>query len=199
MARSGHQGSRPGQRPGLRLGIDLDGVVADFTTGWVTAYNQAFRAQVDPTDVRTWKAMVELTHFETASDFWRWARFGSGPSLFRSLDPYPGAIDTLHALARRHHVVIITSKPDWAVHDTLAWIAEHRLPTREIHVLSEKWRVTCDVYLEDRTHTLGELVIHHPSATVCRFARPWNGPMRGTVTVSSWPEFQELVESLPGR
>ena len=31
----------------MRLGIDLDGVVADFSTGWVNRYNDEFR-RFDP-------------------------------------------------------------------------------------------------------------------------------------------------------
>lgn len=183
------------------MGIDLDGVVADFTGGWVAAYNRDFGAALSPDQVVTWKAMVDLTHFETAGDFWAWARgsgrgHGHGGSLFRHLDPYPGAVETLASLAERHHVVIITTKPRWAVHDTYAWIAEHRVPTREVHVIPDKWRIGCDVYLEDRTRTLETLVVHHPRATVCRFVRPWNTAVRGTVDVTSWPGFAEVVGSL---
>lgn len=180
---------------GLRLGIDLDGVVADFTGGWVAAYNRDFGATLSPEAVRTWGAMVELTHFTTAGQFWSWARRGDGPSLFRDLVPYPEAIGTLTALAERHRVVIVTTKPRWAVHDTFAWIAEHRIPTREVHIVREKWRVDCDVYLEDRTSTLAELEAHRPDATVCRFVRRWNAPMPGVIDVDSWPGFARLVDS----
>ena len=32
------------RRSPLRLGIDLDGVIADFNTGWIRLYNQEFGA-----------------------------------------------------------------------------------------------------------------------------------------------------------
>jgi 5'(3')-deoxyribonucleotidase len=186
----------------LRLGIDLDGVVADFTGGWIAAYNRDFGAALKPDQVVTWQAMVDLTHFATAGQFWAWASrvnaAHGGGSLFRRLEPYPQAVETLNSLAERHHVVIITTKPRWAVHDTYAWIADHRIPTREIHVIRDKWRVDCDVYLEDRIHTLEALVAHHPEATVCRYVRPWNAAVAGTVDVTSWPVFAELVTSLGG-
>lgn len=186
----------------LRLGIDLDGVVADFTGGWIAAYNRDFGASLKPAEVVTWQAMVDLTHFATAGQFWSWASRvhagHGGGSLFRHLEPYPGALETLTALAERHRVVILTTKPRWAVHDTYAWIAEHRIPTREVHITRDKWRVDCDVYLEDRIRTLETLVAHRPDSTVCRYVRPWNTTVPGTVDVTSWPGFSELVAALAG-
>ncbi len=96
-----------------------------------------------------------------------------------------------------HDIVVLTTKPDWAVHDTFAWIAEHRLPTREVHVLDDKWRVPCDVYLDDAPHQIELIHRARPEAVVCRFVRPWNRPVAGTRDVHDWGEFVSLVESLP--
>ena len=57
------------------------------------------------------------------------------PSIFRHFDPYPDALDTLRSLDEAgHKVVIITAKPRWAVTDTLRWLADHDVPTTEIHL-----------------------------------------------------------------
>ena len=53
----------------VRLGVDLDGVVTDFTGGWVEIYNREFGAHIGIEDVVTWNAPVELTHFKTMSKF----------------------------------------------------------------------------------------------------------------------------------
>ena len=133
----------------MRLGIDLDGVVADFNSGWVTRYNQEFGTDIPLDAMRAWNGIPALTHFRDMGEFWRWARDHGGHSMFRHLETYPGAVDQLSSLRRKgHDVVILTSKPNWAVHDTFAWIADHRIPTREVHILEEKWRVpgTVDVH-----------------------------------------------------
>lgn len=180
----------------MRLGIDLDGVVADFNTGWIRRYNTEFKAEVGFDAVTTWNAIPELTHFRDMDEFWRWARDHDGHTLFRHLETYPGAVQALDRLAQRHDIVIVTTKPDWAIHDTFAWIAQHRIPTREVHISDLKWDVLCDVYLDDAPHILAELVEHRPEATVCRFVRPWNRAVPGCVDVGDWTQFAEVVEGL---
>lgn len=180
----------------MRLGIDLDGVVADFNSGWISRYNADFGADVQFDAVVAWDSIPALTHFRHMGDFWDWAQDHDGRSLFRHLDTYEGAVETLWRLDRKHRIVIITTKPRWAVHDTFEWLAEHRIPTREVHILRRKWDVPCDVYLDDAPHVVEDLVAYRPEATVCRFVRPWNEPVHGAVDIGSWEEFEHLVGSI---
>ncbi len=180
----------------MRLGIDLDGVVADFTGGWIRLYNEEYGTELRPEQIERWHGVLDITHFESKSGFWRWARRGQGPSIFRYFDPYPDALERLAELDRQHEVVIITTKPSWAVHDTYAWLAEHRVPTREVHITAQKWRVPCDIYLDDSPHHLHDLVRTRPAATVCRYVRAWNNPARGLVVVHDWDGFARLVHEL---
>jgi len=178
----------------MRLGIDLDGVVADFTAGWIARYNEEFGTDIPRQAVETWSAMLPLTHFETMDEFWGWTAQGENGSLFRHLDTYPGALESLQRLSRNHEIVILTTKPDWAIHDTFAWISDRRIPTREVHITADKWKVPCDVYLDDAPHQLEELHRERPAATVCRFVRPWNKPIFGVRDIPDWNEFEALVD-----
>lgn len=181
----------------LRLGIDLDGVVADFNTGWIERYNRHFGGELSRDAVQVWDGLHELTHFEGMEDFWAWAQEGETGSLFRHLEPYAGAVDALWKLhGDGHHIVIITSKPDWAIFDTFAWLADHRVPTREVHITEEKWKVGCDVYLDDAPHQLREVRRRRPQALVCRFVRPWNEAVPGTTDVEGWDHFVETVSRI---
>ena len=177
----------------MRLGIDLDGVVADFNTGWVSRYNHEFGSDLTTDLVDSWNAMGDLTHFESMGAFWTWAQRGDHGSVFRHLETYPDALETLHRLANDHDIVIISAKPDWAIHDTFAWIADRRIPTREVHITDEKWRVPCDVYLDDSPRQIVELHTNRPEATTCRYVRPWNEPVLGVRDVHTWDEFESLV------
>jgi 5'(3')-deoxyribonucleotidase len=188
------------RRSRLRLGIDLDGVVADFNAGWIERYNAQFGTTLLPEHVDIWDAPTLMTHFTDMGEFWSWARTaGGGASIFRVLQPYHGAIEALERLGRNHHVVIITTKPAFAIHDTYEWLAEHRVPTREVHIVDDKSTVECDVYLDDADHNLEALVAAHPAALVCRYVRPWSRAHPGVVDVADWSAFEaELERFRPG-
>jgi len=179
----------------MRLGIDMDGVICDFNAGWMELHRGEFASELQPEMVVTWDNLHELGGFADMEAFWRWAR-GSDerPSIFRHLEPFPGALETMHDLSRAGHaIVIVTAKPRWAIPDTLRWLADHEVPTREIHVLHRKFEVDCDVYLDDSPIVLPDLVEHRPHATICRMVRPWNSPLDGTVDVNDWSEFAATV------
>lgn len=181
----------------MRLGIDLDGVVANFTRGWMSFYNRDFGTELSVEESRQWEDVVHLTHFADIDEFWEWTSDLDGRSLFWHLDTFPGAIEALHTLAGAgHQIVVLTAKPDFAVIDTHEWIKSNDIPATEVHILEDKWAVECDVYLDDGPHILPGLVRFRPESTVCRFVRPWNRPVPGAVDVHDFGEFREVVDRL---
>lgn len=187
--------------PQLRVGIDLDGVVADFVTGWISRYNAEFGTRLRVADAVEWHAAARMTHFGSMSRFWDWART-AGPderTLFRDLPVYPGAVDGLRALQRLAHVVIVSTKPKWAVSDTLGWLGDLGLPLREVHITDDKAGVECAMYVEDSTHHLSQLRRRHPGSVVCRWVRPWNSPIDGCLDVDSWADVHVVAQELTAR
>jgi len=180
----------------MRLGIDLDGVVVDFNAGWMARYNAEFGTSLTADMVTKWNSLGELCGFEHMGQFWRWARGGDGPSIFRDLPFVEGAAEALDKLALHHSVIIITAKPQWAVHDTFAWIAENKIPTREVHITAEKWQVPCDVYLDDSPYIVPRIAKERPGSLVYRFVRPWNAPVPGTGDIHNWEEFTNAISDV---
>lgn len=181
----------------MRLGIDLDGVVANFTHGWMSFYNRDFGSSLAVEDSKRWNDLVELTHFADIGEFWRWSSDLDGRSVFFHLEPFPGAIEALVDLDQAgHDIIVVTTKPEFAVDDTHDWIESHGIPATEIHILEAKWRVPCDVYLDDGPHILPGLIAHRPESTVCRYVRPWNDPVTGAIDVHDFDEFRNVVDGL---
>jgi 5'(3')-deoxyribonucleotidase len=181
--------------PGLRVAIDMDGVLADFNTGWMERYNREFGTQLDATAVQDWDGPRILTHFGSMREFWAWAR-GAGRSTFRDAPALEGAVEAANRIADRHRLVIVSSKFPWAIPDSLAWLADHGVRAREVHFLWDKSVAGCDVYLDDAPHVLRHLVGRQPRATICRMVRAWNEPVPGTIDIESWAQFEALVDDL---
>jgi 5'(3')-deoxyribonucleotidase len=179
--------------PGIRVGIDMDGVLADFNTGWMSRYNDDFGTELDASLVQEWDGLHQLTHFGSMAEFWAWAQ-GEGRSTFRDAPPLPGAIEAIKRIGARHRVAIVSSKFEWAIPDSLAWLADHGVPAREVHFLWDKTLAGCDIYLDDAPHHLQELRAGLPKAVVCRMVQPWNAPLPGVIDVHSWEAFEAVVE-----
>ncbi len=180
----------------MRLGIDLDGVVANFTAGWMRFYNEQFGANLAVEDSKKWHDLVDLTHFKDLNEFWGWSANLDGRSIFWHLDTFPGAVEALRRYdSEGHDIVIITTKPDFAVDDTHDWVEKQGIPTSEIHITTKKWQIDCDIYLDDGPYVLPGLLRHRPHRTVCRYVRPWNRPLTGALDVHDFAEFGDIVHS----
>ena len=120
--------------------------------------------------VTQWEGLHRLTHFDSMAEFWEWAR-GDRHSTFRDAPAFPGAVEAARRIGQEHRLVIVSSKFDWAIPDSLAWLADHDIPAREVHFLWDKTLADCDVYLDDAPHQLEEL-----SATAARGDGLSHGP-----------------------
>ena len=80
----------------MRIGVDLDGVVANFTKGWTELYEKEFGKKILEEEITEWGLSKPLTHFQEEIDFWKWAKDIDGSSIFRNLELYENAVDVLY-------------------------------------------------------------------------------------------------------
>ena len=161
----------------VRLGIDMDGVICDFNAGWMELHKVEFGSDLRPEMVVTWDNLHELGGFADMDAFWRWAR-GSDerPSIFRHLEPYPDALETMHRAARRRpsgrdrHGQAPMGHPRHAALDRRPRACRRARSTSP----TASHTVACDVYLDDSPLVLPDLVATAPRRPVYRMVRPWN-------------------------
>ena len=179
----------------MRIGVDLDGVVANFTKGWTEQYKIEFGKEIPESDITNWGLSKPLTHFDTELDFWNWAKDINGSTIFRNLETYENSVKVLTELSKEgHEVVILSSKPWWSIHDTLMWLGENKIPSREIHFIEDKWKVECDAYIDDAPHQIKNYVREVPDKLILRFVREYNRPVKGSVDIYNWMELTSLLE-----
>lgn len=176
----------------LRVGVDMDGVVADFNHSWMDRYNREFGSSLKVSQVTSWDGLHRLTHFDSMTEFWLWAQ-GDGHSIFRDAPPMPGAIESLERIGRTHRLAIVSSKFEWAIPDSLTWLATHGVAPREVHFLWDKTKAPCDIFLDDAPHQLENLVVARPDAVICRMVQPWNEPVAGAIDIDDWGAFEALL------
>ena len=189
-----------------RIGVDLDGVcyqwnkTARYMLRDILPNSPYPKAGALGLPSQTWNYIQE----NVSKEHWNWLwDEGVKLGLFRHGHMYPGTIKAIRDLASFAKVIVITSRPDTAVEDTLAWVTFHRLPISGIHILgphvSKASVPQCDVYIDDKYENCVELAA--TGATVAQAG--WeecvrNGPTpEGVVRVHSWDEFVKIAKEAP--
>ncbi len=178
------------------FGVDLDGVCADYTTG--------FR---DIVASETGRSLDELP-LERSWDFREWGLDADGferlhhqavteHRMFANLPAFDGAADVLWRLSDAGvWIRIITHRlyVNWghatAVSDTVAWLDKNRIPYRDICFLGAKPEVEADLYIDDAEHNIQGL--RGAGNEVIVFDAPYNRALSGP-RAHHWGEVEEIA------
>lgn len=182
----------------LRIGMDLDGVVCDYVGAVLSLRGTGLTAEY----CTEWNSVVDLAGFDSVEEMYAW-REQEYPYFFQDeIQAYPAALMALqHLKEEGHELVIITSRPWDAKHQTREWLEDVGIDYDELHVTQDKPSVpTCDVYLDDAPHHLRALrdqfLDVSGGPTVVRWLMPWNGHVAGVLTAFTWTQFRRIVRSV---
>ncbi len=184
------------------MGVDLDGVCADYNTG----FRQVVAADrgVEPASL----PMPTQWGFDDwgldGEEYLRLHKLAVGEKrMLRDLPAVDGCADALWRLSDLGAWIrIITHRlyTNWghaiAVSDTVAWLDEHRIPYRDICFLGAKPQVEADAYIDDAPHNITALA--EDGNTVIIFDQLYNQGLDG-IRAEGWSEVEAIVVDLASR
>jgi uncharacterized HAD superfamily protein len=140
-------------------------------------------------------------HIDPAHNKWLWNE-GVKKGLFRHGHLFPGTIKALNKLSEYGRLIAVTQRPHRAAQDTFEWIAYHRLPFSEVHVLQGEPKTsvgTFDAFIDDKPANCLELA-RAGTPIVCIPDRPWNqggnGELidAGVTRILTWDDFVTIIK-----
>lgn len=155
----------------MRILIDIDSTIADFYTPFIAWLNETFSVTLTPEDFVDWDLVrcVPGSIGFKVYDFFK-------TRIYHELKPYPNAVDTIKSWHDAgHEIVIVTwSSPSYAadgpphLQDKAAWFKNNLpfLPNEAFTICDARYRISADVYIDDKSAATRKYREVHPSAKI---------------------------------
>jgi len=181
----------------VRIGVDLDGIIFDYVGEVLRRWNAEFDAsfeETDMTDYEIWKSLGVSK--QTYMEWYEGEVVEEG--LLVDLPPYPdaetflwellGPIEELDILP--NDIIFLTARDcQYSAADTSWALEQLDFPFKELHFCEAKWRVDCDVYIDDNPHLLHRF--KKLNKELMLLERPWTQHIEGT-----FPTYNSIVTYL---
>jgi 5'(3')-deoxyribonucleotidase len=174
----------------------MDGILADLSTRWIARYNADWDDTLDPARV-TSRALHHWVRPECGTQVYRYLH---DPDLFLSLDPYPGAVETVRSFIGDLglDVMIVTSAPPGVHQAKAAWMKRHfpfvKQPEQIIFAARKEW-VEADIFIDDGPENLARYLARRPLAAVGTLSHPYNARVPAVVMrAETWDDLGAWVK-----
>jgi 5'(3')-deoxyribonucleotidase len=161
-----------------RIVVDIDGVLYDWHST-VRFLMMKYRGISLPDLPQLFDCWDGHTRYLSPDDIaWLWT-VGVEKGLFRHGHVLKGSIQALEQLSEVADIVIATHRPAGAANDTLSWLAFHRVPCKEVHLLyheEPKWVIPADGIVDDKPENVLSWANERPERPrlAVLWRRPWN-------------------------
>lgn len=169
------------------VGVDVDDVLASCNEYALQILNDKFGTNFKLHDLTSWgNDGLEIN---------KRIEFFCSPEFVRSQPVYPGAKEFIDSLIEMGvEVFFVTSVPSSVYHARVEWIKEHfpSVPEKNIVMAGRKDIVKLDVLIDDAPHNILNSIAKYPIL----FRRPWNAKVTGLLSVTSYDEALNMIESV---
>lgn len=173
-----------------RILVDVDAVIADLMTEWLSAYNREYNDTLRPEDITRW-GIEEFVKPECGTKIFDYLH---DPTLYDCVKPIDGAIVSIHWLRQHSYDVrFVTSGVQPA---KIKWLGEHGLLISEHFIFSpdvvvahDKSIIMADIMIDDNIDNLNQF-----DGLKILFAQPWNHvPVGNYFRADNWPDVIQFL------
>ena len=173
----------------MRVLVDMDGVVADFSRGFLMKWRELHPNKFVPIEQRTTFYIVSDTLPEEFKPLI--SAIYTAPNFFRTLEPILGSIEALHEMHALGIEVFLCTSPlaeyEHCVLEKYQWVEQHlgREWTKRLILTKDKTIVRADILIDDRPHVKG---VDTPIWEHVLYDQPYNRSQthKRRVTWQSW-------------
>lgn len=198
----------------FKLGVDVDGVLADFTRGYLAALKTVTNGQecelhTTKADPKCWNWPVEYGYTK-ADESAAWKLIKSDPLFWFSLPSNfeaPLALDVLREIyASGHEVYFITNRMGIHPHvQTYGWLMKYGYPNPQVLVSEDKGPIAKGLklthFIDDKPSNTYEVAVASPSTKVFLLKKNWNDhedvriacKSMGIEIITSLKEFFDII------
>lgn len=183
----------------MRTVLDVDGVLYRFSHAaqYMLAMREGLADREDLYwDDSTWDC-------DRPKENWDWVL---GPEqanyVYRHGHLWSGAVEFVYELRKLTDIILVTKRPAYATKVTLDWVRytfDHPpFPFSEVRILGPnevKSQVPADIYIDDSTENLEELLESTKAHVIC-VRRNWNEDLQEQPRLTIAHSFQEVLDAV---
>lgn len=165
---------KKGKQKYNRIGIDLDGVIADFTGYTLPILNKFYNVNLKRDDIThyNYEKVLGVSKKEMMK-FWEEVK---NKHVLRHLKTIEGALEAL-SLFKDRKIYFFSMRPEYYEDDTIAWLKDNNIDYCKLHIGQEDKSIAAlkeeiDIFIED--NLLQAIMVSEAGIETLLFNQPWN-------------------------
>ena len=182
----------------LTIGLDIDGVIVDFTTAALPLLSEVCNRPVSPGDLSHYD-LKECLGIDEKTDDYFWKRV-LGTDFMLNAPPVSGALDGMSALCL-HELRLVTGRPPAMRDITERWLEKQDVKYDSLIFTATGSKASqgsdCDIFVEDFLEEVQRIA--ESGVFTLLFNQPWNQALRlpeNCRRVYDWEDIVAIVRDL---